>query len=91
MSCIGNSRQAETASMPSAEVCQVVVKHPFMFSLCPSVKYILHSSSYFGFYSDPFRRLLVFSLSNQSTPPVLRGAFLRHSAEAVGFRCPWNM
>ena len=42
MSCIGNSRQAETASLPNAEVCQVVVKHPFMFSLCPSVKYILH-------------------------------------------------
>ena len=48
MSCIGNSRQAETASLPNAEVCQVVVKHPFMFSLCPSVKYILHS--YFDFY-----------------------------------------
>ena len=29
------------------------------------------SSSYFGFYSDPFRRFLVFSLSDQSTPPGL--------------------
>ena len=30
-----------------------------------------YHSGYFGFYSDPFRRFLVFSLSDQSTPPGL--------------------
>ena len=35
-----------------------------------------YHSGYFGFYSDPFRRFLVFSLSDQSIPPpLLRGAF----------------
>ena len=49
-----------------------------------------YHSDYIGFYSDPFRRFLVFSFSDQSIPPHtgICGAFW---VEAVGIRSQWNM